>query len=190
MIDDEDEIERLGRLYPVILSGYNPEWPGIYAAERKLIEDALGAENIVRISHIGSTSIEGITAKPTIDILIEIRDTAEDESVISGLKGIGYAFDPQPQSPPPHMMFMKGYGDEGFEGQAYHVHVRYAVDWDELYFNRYLSMHPEAAEDYEKLKLSLKERYEFNREAYTKGKKEFVRGIVKKARKETDKIQL
>jgi len=32
------------------------------------------------------------------------------------------------------MMFMKGYTNEGFKGQVYHVHVRYSGDWDELYF--------------------------------------------------------
>jgi len=36
------------------------------------------------------------------------------------------------------MMFMKGYTSEGFQGQEYHVHVRYSGDWDELYFRDYL----------------------------------------------------
>ncbi|ADN37257.1 protein of unknown function UPF0157 [Methanolacinia petrolearia DSM 11571] len=190
MITDEDEIKRLGRLYPIILSDYNPAWPEIYAAEKKHIEDVLGAGNIAGITHIGSTSIKGMTAKPTIDILIEVRDGLEDERIIAALTGIGYGYDPQPQNPPPHMMFMKGYGEEGFEGQAYHIHVRYEGDWDELYFREYLSMHPKAAEEYADLKHRLKESYEFNREAYTKGKTEFVRITIKKAREEIKKIPL
>lgn len=190
MITDEDEIKRLGRLYPIILSDYNPEWPEIYAAEKKHIEDAIGSENIMRISHIGSTSVLGMAAKPTIDILLEIRNGLEDGRIITGLTGLDYIYDPQPQNPPPHMMFMKGYGREGFEGQAYHVHVRYAGDWDELYFREYLSMHPEAAEEYADLKRRLKERYEFDREAYTNGKTEFIWIAIKKARKEMKNIPL
>jgi GrpB-like predicted nucleotidyltransferase (UPF0157 family) len=190
MITDEDEIKRLGRLYPIILSDYDPGWPEIYAAEKKHIEDALGAGNIARISHIGSTSITGMKAKPTIDILLEVRNGLEDNRIIAALTGIGYGYDPQPQNPPPHMMFMKGYGREGFEGQAYHVHVRYEGDWDELYFREYLSMHPEMAEEYADLKRRLKERYEFDREAYTKGKTEFIRITMKKARKEIKKNPL
>jgi GrpB-like predicted nucleotidyltransferase (UPF0157 family) len=41
------------------------------------------------------------------------------------------------------MMFMKGYTSKGFEGQVFHVHVRYRGDWDELYFRDYLINHPE-----------------------------------------------
>ena len=44
----------------------------------------------------------------------------------------GYLYTPQPQNPPPGMMYMKGYTLRGFERQTYHLHVRYPGDWDEL----------------------------------------------------------
>ncbi|MBP2134195.1 GrpB-like predicted nucleotidyltransferase (UPF0157 family) [Methanomicrobium sp. W14] len=184
MITDKNEISRLGKLYPIIISKYDPKWPKIFADEKELIKKSLGAGNIEKISHIGSTSVKGMPAKPTIDILLEVRSDMKNSDIVAKLTNMGYAFDPQPQNPPPHMMFMKGYGKEGFTGQAYHIHVRYKGDWDELYFRDYLEKHNDAAKEYASLKIRLKEKYEFNREAYTDGKTEFIRDIVKKARKE------
>ena len=81
------------------------------------------------------------------------------------------------------MMFMKGYTSEGFQGQEYHVHVRYSGDWDELYFRDYLVLHPCFAEEYGNLKIQLKEKYQYDREGYTQGKTEFIKKITKQARK-------
>ncbi|WP_394698640.1 GrpB family protein [uncultured Methanospirillum sp.] len=82
------------------------------------------------------------------------------------------------------MMFMKGYTPEGFAGQAYHIHVRNSGDWDELYFRDYLIEHPEVAARYSDLKLWVKERYEFDREGYTRAKTEFVTQITRMGRRE------
>ena len=71
---DKMTFEELGRLFPIILSAYNPAWPTLYSAEKALIERTVGTNNIVRISHYGSTAIPGIIAKPTIDILLEVRN--------------------------------------------------------------------------------------------------------------------
>jgi len=81
-------------------------------------------------------------------------------------------------------MFMKGYTSHGFEGQAYHIHVRYPGDWDELYFRDYLKSHPETAEEYGNLKLELKTIYQYDRDAYTRAKSDFINEINKLARKE------
>lgn len=80
------------------------------------------------------------------------------------------------------MMFMKGYTLKGFSGQAYHVHVRYPGDWDEIYFRDYLISHPEVAHEYETLKRELSEKYANDREAYTAGKSGFARDITELAR--------
>lgn len=175
-------VEELGRLFPILLSEPDPAWAGLYTAERYRIIGAVGKENIVRISHVGSTSVPDLLAKPTIDILIEIKDSTDTVGFIRNLTGIGYGYTPQPRSPPPHMMFMRGYSPRGFKGQAYHVHVRYCGDWDELIFRDYLITHPETAQEYADLKIRLKEKFEFDREAYTRGKTGFVRGVVQKAR--------
>ncbi|WP_245926547.1 GrpB family protein [Methanospirillum lacunae] len=122
-------------------------------------------------------------AKPTIDILLEVIDGIYKETLITSLMGIGYLYDPQPRNPAPHMMFTKGYTPEGFSGQAFHVHIRYSGDWDELYFRDYLIQHPEVAARYSTLKLELQERDRFDREPYTRGKTEFISTITRIAKK-------
>ncbi|MFX4261478.1 GrpB family protein [Pelotomaculum propionicicum] len=81
-------------------------------------------------------------------------------------------------------LFMKGYTPEGFKGQVYHVHVRYSGDWDELYFRDYLISHPDVADEYGKLKLELKNRFEFDRDAYTDAKTDFIKKATRLAKEE------
>ena len=143
-------------LFPVILSNYKPEWKEIFQKEKKIIEKAVGKTNIVRMSHIGSTAVTGLMAKPTIDILLEIQNDTDIHGLIFDMQSCGYLYDAQPDNPPPHMKFMKGYTPEGYKGQAFHVHIRYTGDWDELYFRDYLIAHPDVAAKYVKLKIELR----------------------------------
>ncbi len=176
--------EELWELFPIIISEPNPNWKEIYLVEKAVIEEAIGTDIIARISHYGSTAVPNLPAKPTIDILLEIKDNAETEKLISDMKATGYIYSPQPKNPAPHMMFMKGYTPEGFKGQAYHVHVRYSEDWDELYFRDYLISHPDVADKYGKLKVDLQKEFKHDRDGYTFSKTEFIKEITALARKE------
>jgi GrpB-like predicted nucleotidyltransferase (UPF0157 family) len=174
--------EELWRLFPIIITEYNKYWPRLYSEEKLHIEKAIGIENIFRINHFGSTSIPGMLAKPTIDILLEVFEHVENDYIVRKMEEIGYIYSPQVNNPPPHMMFLKGYTSEGFKGQAYHVHVRYPGDWDELYFRDYLISNPDLAKRYGELKLELKKIYEFNRDGYTKAKSEFIKEVTQMAK--------
>ncbi len=176
--------EELWRLFPITLSEHMPVWKERYEAEKALLTKTIGSQNIAGMNHYGSTSIPNLVAKPTIDILLEIAEDADLEGLKQGMISIGYLYSPQPKNPPPHMMFMKGYTPRGFEGQVFHVHVRYAGDWDELYFRDYLKNHPEAAAEYGELKKQLMERFEFDRDGYTQAKGDFIRRITALARQE------
>jgi len=175
--------EELWQLFPVVLSGHCQEWENMYREERYLLREVIGRQNIRRISHIGSTAVEGLIAKPTIDILVEIMSKTNVDYLIERMEQAGYIFSPQPDKPPPHLMFMKGYTTRGFEGQVYHIHIRYAGDWDELYFRDYLKDHPEAANEYGCLKQQLLTQYKHDRDGYTEAKGEFIRQITSLARK-------
>ena len=170
----EMSIAELWQLFPIKLSPYNPLWKNWYLEEEKLITHVIENKNIVRINHIGSTAVDGLISKPTIDILIEIKQDYNLEILIYILKQNGYIFEPQPKNPAPHMMFMKGYSENGFEEKVYHLHIRYSGDWNELYFRDYLQIHTEITEEYGKLKLKLKEQFEHNRDGYTNAKTEFI----------------
>jgi GrpB-like predicted nucleotidyltransferase (UPF0157 family) len=186
---DEMTDEERYKLFPVILSEYKPAWKRKYIKEKNVIEQAIGLHNIARINHIGSTAVPGLIAKPTIDILVEIKDDTDDARLIASMQQAGYRYLPEPENPPPHMMFTKGYTEEGFKGQAIHIHVRYIGDWDELCFRDYLLAHPETAMEYGELKMELKLKYEYNRDIYTDAKADFIKSVCKVARAEVGKTE-
>ena len=108
--------EQYGMLFPIILTESNPAWPDIFAHEKKCLEKVIESKIVVRIEHFGSTAVSGLLAKPTIDIIMEINDSpGSSDAVQLSLKRIGYQYIPKPENPPPHMMFVKGYTEHGFQ---------------------------------------------------------------------------
>ncbi len=176
--------EELWQLFPIKLEDHNPAWKQWYEQEVEQLVCLIGEQNLKRISHIGSTAVEGLIAKPTVDILVEISQDSDTDALIPTLEQNGYIYSPQPKNPPPHMMFMKGYTEQGFAERVFHIHVRYAGDWDELYFRDYLRTHSDIAAQYGELKERLKEKYEHDRDTYTEEKSDFVLRVSKLARKE------
>jgi GrpB-like predicted nucleotidyltransferase (UPF0157 family) len=174
--------EELGRLFPIYLSPADPAWPRYFNRERKRIEMVLENRLIYRMEHIGSTAIPRLMAKPSIDMLLEVHPSADAKIIIKQMNEMGYHFIPRPENPPPHMMFVKGYTLKGIIGQPYHVHVRYPGDWDEIHFRDYLIAHPEAAAEYEQLKIELSKRFKNDREGYTEAKTGFIQKIIQCAR--------
>ncbi|MEZ5071273.1 MAG: GrpB family protein [Bacteroidales bacterium] len=170
--------EELGQLFPVVIETYSPKWPGHYAIEKNRILERIDDSDFVRIDHIGSTAVPGMKAKPTIDILLQVSNLAENRKLERVFRTLGYRLTPQPDNPPPHMTFVKGYTPHGFRGQAFHVHVRYEGDWDEIRFRDHLIHHPETARAYENLKIELAIRFRNNREAYTEAKSGFILGVM------------
>ncbi|MDU1891462.1 MAG: GrpB family protein [Dysgonomonas sp.] len=173
--------EELWQLFPIILSEHKAYWKEYYIAEKEFLENLIG-NNIEAIHHIGSTAIPNLTAKPTIDILIEISDNTDIPGLIRKMEINGYIYSPQPDKPAPHLMFLKGYTSTGFASKVFHIHIRYKGDWDELHFRDYLLSHPEAVKEYVMLKQKLKEQYEHDRDGYTMAKTDFIRRITDLAR--------
>ena len=184
---DQVTDEERARLFPVILSDYNPAWPQWFTEEKENLLRLIGANNIARISHYGSTSIPGLLAKPTVDILLEINDDTDIDKLITSLPYPEYICLNPPTAPsePPHLMFLKGYTPTGFANKVYHIHVRYPSDWDELHFRDYLIVYPETAAEYATLKAKLHKDFEYNRDGYTDAKSAFIRAVTEKAWKET-----
>lgn len=73
----------------VLLVDYDPSWPAQYDSHRRRIVDALG-DKIVMLEHVGSTSIPGLAAKPRIDILLIVADSAGEPAYIPPLQTAGY----------------------------------------------------------------------------------------------------
>ena len=73
----------------VIVLPYDPSWKSDFEAIKRELEGAIG-EWSVSIEHVGSTSVEGMSAKPCIDIDVVIRDYTVFDAVVQGLASIGY----------------------------------------------------------------------------------------------------
>ncbi len=58
---------------PIEIVEYDLEWPRLYAREEERIRSALG-DRVVRVEHVGSTSVPGLPAKPLIDIVLVVSD--------------------------------------------------------------------------------------------------------------------
>ena len=73
----------------VIVLPYNNNWKNDYIKIKKELEIVL-KDLIVGIEHVGSTSVEGLSSKPCIDIDIIIKDYTVFNEVVNQLKSIGY----------------------------------------------------------------------------------------------------
>src|SRR6516164_5118654 len=74
---------------PILLVAYDPKWPDRFQQEAERIRRALG-EQALRIEHVGSTSVPGLPAKPIIDILLVVADSAKETDYVTALEGAGY----------------------------------------------------------------------------------------------------
>ena len=74
---------------PVILVDYDPEWPRIFRGEAERIRGALGGRAL-RIEHVGSTSVPGLAAKPVVDVVLAVVDSADERAYVPALEAVGY----------------------------------------------------------------------------------------------------
>lgn len=173
----EMTLEELWQLFPIFLIAHNPCWKEWYREEYALLQRSLPMAK--RISHIGSTAIPTIWAKPIVDILVEIPQEHSLLDYKAPIINCGYICMSQHED---GISFNKGYTENGFAEKVFHLHLRYAGDHDELYFRDYLIDHPDIASDYEKLKLGLWRKFEHDRDGYTNAKAEFVRKYTEQAK--------
>ena len=175
----EMTLEELWELFPIYLTEYQPCWETWYTEESAVLQHILPMEKVVRISHIGSTSVKMIWAKPIVDIMVETVSDSDWSTIKDKLLRAGYGCMSENNE---RISFSKGYTEKGFAEKVYHLHLRRRGDNDELYFRDYLIDHPQTAKAYEKLKLDLWKKFEHNRDAYTESKTEFVRKCTREAK--------
>ena len=167
-------LDKLWELFPRVLTPHNPQW-SVWAEEEMRLLSSLLVKYHPIISHIGSTAIPDIQAKPIVDILVEISPDIEWQSLKDILEHNGYICMSESET---RISFNKGYTPAGYADRVFHVHVHRTGDNDEILFRDYLIANPESAKEYETLKLSLLPEYRNNRDGYTEDKTEFVKKIV------------
>ena len=139
--------------FPITLKDVIPEYADWYEEEKAAIRGVLDAHQVVRINHIGSSAILNIKAKPVVDILLEIDGTCNTDAVVEALKSIGFGVEVCIKKENPfEYLLAKGMTVDGFAERVFLLHLRYAGDWDELYFRDYLLENPGVAGTYSRLK--------------------------------------
>ncbi|MBU8595871.1 hypothetical protein CHH78_04005 [Shouchella clausii] len=81
--------ERKPHNAPVTLLEYDPEWPNQFDREATRIRSVLG-NKALQLEHVGSTSVPGLCAKPIIDILLVVNDSADETTYVPDLEKAGY----------------------------------------------------------------------------------------------------
>lgn len=157
---------------------YRPEWKREFSEEKQRLK-ALFQDEVLHIHYIGSTSIPGMSAKPVIDMLLEVKDLGAAARHENGMKTMGYT--PKGENGLPG----RRYFQKGGRRRTHHVHLYEAGHPDikrHLLFRDYLIAHPERAKEYAELKKKLAKRFPLQIEGYIKGKNEWV--------KETERLAL
>ena len=162
----------------VVVLPYDEAWERDFEKISSEIMDALG-NLALRIEHVGSTAVPGLSAKPIIDIDVVIKDRSELDTVISALSRTGYT----------HRGDLGITGREAFsyEGkehlQKHHLYVC-AQDSAELKrhtaFRDYLRSHPDAVREYSRIKEEGARLYPYDIDKYIEHKSPFIEEIYKK----------
>ena len=159
----------------VVVEPYSDEWAQSFISIRNEIKDALG-NLALRIEHVGSTSVPGLSAKPIIDIDVVITDYSVFDEVVFRLGKIGYR----------HEGNLGIVGREAFKYdnkdnlQKHHLYVC-TQDSKELKrhiaFRDYLRSHPEAIQEYSQIKEEGAALYPYDMEKYIGYKSPFIERI-------------
>lgn len=178
----EMSLEELWRLFPVELAEYDGRHVLRFSRERERLVGLLPANS--RISHIGSTAIKGIAAKPITDMLAELPRGASFEDARAALESAGYVCMSVSEG---RLSFNKGYTPSGYAEEVFHLHLRRFGDNDELYFRDYLNEFAAVAEKYAALKTELAVRDCYDRDGYTAAKGDFVKKYTETAKRKYGK---
>jgi GrpB-like predicted nucleotidyltransferase (UPF0157 family) len=187
----KERIEELVR-EKISIVPYNPEWPALFEKEAAFLRNKLPRNIIKRIEHFGSTAVPGLSAKPIIDILVEVSSLDEvKKQIVPIMKSKGYEYFWRPaigNQGPYYAWFIKR-NSSGIRTHHIHMVGRISELWDRLYFRDYLKDFTDEAKKYDKLKQSLSAEFPNNRVEYSKRKTEFIVSITKKAKEYYDVSQ-
>jgi GrpB-like predicted nucleotidyltransferase (UPF0157 family) len=156
---------------------YDPDWPKRFEAHARAIARALGGSSL-RVEHIGSTSVPALAAKPIIDILVVVADSADESAYLPQLEAAGYVLRVREPDWNEHRMFRTPGGDV-------HVHV-YSAGCPEvgrnLTFRDRLRRNIDDRRRYERTKRELAAKEWPDMNAYAEAKTEVIESILAAAR--------
>ncbi len=156
---------------------YDEMWPALFENERTLLQMTLG-KVISRIHHIGSTSVPGLSAKPVIDILIEVANLEELDSLNQAMEGVGYTVRGE------NGILNRRYFTKGGNQRSHHIHAFATGDAQiikHLAFRDYLIKHNDVAIQYALMKKSAMLLCENDSHRYSIYKADFIQKHLRMA---------
>lgn len=170
--------ETRGRSRTYALIDPDPAWAGVFDREAATLRALLG-DLVVRVDHVGSTSVPSLAAKPVVDIQLSVASMTPRRAYVDPLVAHGYAWALDPWTDT-HEFF--SFPAEG--PRLVHLHVcETGSEWEErhLRFRDWLRTHPEDADAYGTLKRELAAAHPNDVHSYTAAKGAFIRSIQAKA---------
>jgi GrpB-like predicted nucleotidyltransferase (UPF0157 family) len=157
---------------------HNPEWSALFEEVRAAIKPifrgvALGIE------HVGSTSVPGLSAKPTIDVAVGVARMADAEHGSAAVQALGY----RKRWNTPDWLYYSKIHDHGEHAVHIHVVEHGPGRWDDyIDFRNELRRDPQAVAAYEALKRGLAAEFVNDRLGYPEAKSGFVLDTLERAR--------
>ena len=149
---------------------YDPNWKKLFELERDQLSKAIG-HNAVKVTHIGSTSVAGLAAKPVIDILIEVSSLDELDSANKSIEALGYLAKGE------NGISGRRYFQKGGNQRSHHVHAFQTNDLHlqrHVAFKEYLIAHPTIASEYSNIKKQAVTNSDNNINLYMALKNDFI----------------
>ncbi len=162
---------------PIEIRDYDPAWSRLYEREAARIRSTLG-DQVVRLEHAGSTSVPGLPAKPIIDMVLEVPDSADEAAYVPAMEVARYALRIREPSWFEHRVFKGPDTDINL-----HVFSAGSAETDRmLRFRDWLRTNPSDRELYARVKRELAARDWKYMQQYADAKTEVVLEIMARAR--------
>ena len=158
---------------------YDSNWPILYKKEVTRIS-TVHDDEIVSAYHIGSTSIPGMSAKPIIDILLEVKDITKIDGYNNEMIALGY----EPRGELGILGRRYFSREEPKDVRTHHIHSFQTGNIGvtrHLAFRDYIVAHPEDAKTYSELKIVLARRFPKDIDGYISGKHLYMERMEKVA---------
>ena len=182
--EEQIRAAHVGELKPldgrIVLVDYDPRWADVFEREAARIRAVL-AEGALRIEHVGSTSVPGLPAKPVVDIVLVVTDSADETAYLPALASTGYRL---------HLREPDWYEHRMLKGPDADINLHtFSAGCPEiermLMFRNWLRVNSADRQLYARTKLALAQREWTFVQNYADAKHEVIDGIMTRARHAT-----
>jgi GrpB-like predicted nucleotidyltransferase (UPF0157 family) len=162
------------------LAPYDPDWTKQFSLHARHIRDAL-SERVLLLEHVGSTSVPGLSAKPVIDMVLAVSNSADEPSYVPLLEARGFVLRIREPDWFQHRLLKA-------PDIAGNLHV-FSLGCEEvdrmLIFRDWLRAHDDDRRRYEETKRKLAAQTWKHTQHYADAKSEVVQEILARARRST-----